>query len=432
MESNDHDLTSGSRPGAEGGAALETAAKPARLMSLDAYRGLIMVTLAGGGFGIAKVAEKLDTGIWHKLAFHCRHPDWISQFDWVGCSYWDLIQPSFMFMVGVAMPFSYARRAREGHSYSRRFRHALTRALVLILLGVFLQSRGGTQTNFTFVNVLAQIGLGYLFVFLLLGRRFRLQVAAAAAILVGYWLLFVLYPLPGPEFHYAAAGIDLTAVPDLFRHWAKNANAAWAFDVWFLNLFPRSEPFDFNSGGYTTLNFVPSIVTMLLGVMAGELLRGPRKPSVKFGLLVLGGLVCMGLAVAAGCTVCPIVKRIWTPSWALFSGAWALWILAALYLVIDVARLRAWAVPLVIVGMNSILMYMMAQTLKPWTADMLQIHFGPLAHTVKTWANETYRIDLGQGLFDGTYGPMVQAVSVLVVFWLICLWLYRQKAFLRI
>ncbi len=389
-------------------------ARPGRLTSLDAYRGFVMLTLASAGFGIAKVAEQVGGPVWQTLAFHVRHPDWVSNFGAVGFACWDLIQPSFMFMVGVAMPYSYARRAREGHSMARMTGHAATRAVVLTLLGVFLASHWSRQTNFVFTNVLAQMGLGYLFVFWLMWYPFWGQLAAMAAVLAGCWALFVLYPAPGPHFDFAAAGIDQDWVmPGLLAHWTKNANAAWQFDVWFLNLFPRSEPFEFNGGGYTTLNFVPSIATMLLGVMAGQLLRSSRTAWQKFGLLVLGGVVCMALAVAAGYTVCPVVKRIWTPSWALFAGAWTLWMLALFYCVIDIWGFRAWSFPLVVVGMNSILMYMMFQTIRGWTAGQLKVHFG-------------------QDIFAGTCGPIVQSLSVLLVFWLICWWLYRQKVFLRI
>jgi heparan-alpha-glucosaminide N-acetyltransferase len=394
--------------------AATSAGKPGRLMSLDAYRGFIMLTLASAGFGIAKVAEKMNSSFWHALVPHVRHPEWISNTGGIGFAYWDLIQPSFMFMVGVAMPYSYARRVRDGHSMARMTGHAVTRAVVLTLLGVFLASNWSTQTDFVFFNVLSQIGLGYLFVFWLMWCPFRVQLLAIVAILVGYWALFFVYPAPGADFDYAASGIDRSWVaPGLFAHWTKNANAAWRVDVWLLNLFPRSEPFRSNPGGYTTLNFVPSIVTMLLGVMAGQLLRGPRSSREKLARLLLGGIACMLVGVAAGYTVCPIVKRIWTPSWALFSGAWTLWLLATFYYVIDVRERRASAFPLAVVGMNSILMYMMFQLIRGWTAETLQIHFG-------------------QEIFAGTYGPILESLSVLAVFWLICWWLYRQKIFIRI
>ena len=147
-----------------------------------------------------------------------------------------------------------------------------------------------------------------------------MQLAAIAAILVGYTLFFGLYPAPGPKFDPTSVGVPDNWQYHLtgwFAHWNKNSNAAHSFDLWFLNLFPRVEPFRFNKGGYQTLNFVPSLATMLLGLMAGEMLPA-RKPVQKFWLLVAAALGCLLVGWLMGEFVCPIVKRIWTPSWAVY------------------------------------------------------------------------------------------------------------------
>lgn len=390
--------------------------KPARLLSLDAYRGLIMLTLAANGFGLAAVANKLpDSSFWQFVHYHFEHPDWLSHLPELGlaCSYWDLIQPSFMFMVGVAMPFSYSRRATEGESFGRQAVHAAIRSLVLILMGVFLASAWEVETRWVFTNVLAQIGLGYFFVFCLLRLPPWSQILAASAILVGYWWFFVRFDVPGA-----------TAYADYF---VKNANAAWNFDLWFLNLFPRTKPFTESDGGYATLNFVPSMVTMLLGVMSGQVLRSERSPQSKLRILVAAGVVCMALALAAGYTVCPIIKRIWTPSWTLFSGAYTLWILAAMYGIADVKGYRRWTFPLVVFGMNSMLVYWMGQMLKGWTAKQIKIHCGGIP-----WPFAESGMTLRQYMDGGLYGSIVQSLLVTLVFWLVCLWLYRHKIFLRV
>ncbi|PYJ02880.1 MAG: DUF5009 domain-containing protein, partial [Verrucomicrobia bacterium] len=128
------------------------------------------------------------------LAHHQSHAAWI------GCSLHDLIQPSFSFLVGVALPFSLARRTAEGQSPWRRTLHAFWRALMLVLLGVFLRSVGSAHTRWTFEDTLSQIGLGYGFLYLLGLRSMRVQWTAVGVILIGYWLLFALYPLPGLDF----------------------------------------------------------------------------------------------------------------------------------------------------------------------------------------------------------------------------------------
>jgi predicted acyltransferase len=324
-------------------------------------------------------------------------------------------------MVGIAVPYSYARRSEQGHSFAQQFRHALIRGGILVLLAVFLTSgsRGDGQTRWEFTNVLGQIGLGYPFLLFLLNRRFSAQAATVGAILVGYWALFAVYPLPAAGFNYAAVGVtpeDLAggAVQEGFLgHWSKNSNVAAAFDVWFLNLFPRSTPFAFNAGGYATLNFVPALATMILGLMCGELLRSPRTAREKIRLLLIAAGALLVAGAVAGVTVCPIVKRIWTPSWVLFSGGLVIGILTAFYWVIDVAGYRRWSKFLVVVGMNSIAIYMMSQLMRPWVGDLLRVH-------------------LGSGWFTGAYGPMARDVLTLLVFWLICWGMYRRKIFLRV
>src|SRR4249920_3964697 len=96
---------------------------PSRLASLDAFRGFIMLAMASGGFGLSKIAksesEAATSGFWPVLAYQFDHVAW------TGCGFWDLIQPAFMFMVGVAMPFSYSRRSAEGQSGAVQFAHVL-------------------------------------------------------------------------------------------------------------------------------------------------------------------------------------------------------------------------------------------------------------------------------------------------------------------
>jgi predicted acyltransferase len=436
-----------------------------RLVSLDAYRGFVMLAMVSAGLGIPSVVRTLATQareaglasypgqkLWEFLAYQADHVGW------VGCGFWDMIQPSFMFMVGVAMPYSFASRTAKGATRRDNIIHVAVRSVILIFLGVFLSSNGARQTNYTFVNVLSQIGLGYAVVYLFLGRGRLLQLAGAAAILVGYAAPFALYPLPPADFDYAKVGVkaeDHAVFNDPYAaHWNKNSNVAHDADLWFLNLFPQREREDpatgekvrrffFNDGGYQTLNFVPSIATMLFGLMAGEWLRTRRPKWRKATGLFVAGLLFLaaGLAIdhtiwpdwladgaarlasALGAsaspffertwTLCPIVKRIWTPSWAVFSTGWTLLMLAGFFWVIDIWGWRRWAFPLVVVGMNSIAMYCMAQLMKGWVRGTLKTH-------------------IGQNIFTGTYGPMIDAFAVLLVLWLVCLWMYRKKIFVRI
>ncbi|MBI4606580.1 MAG: DUF5009 domain-containing protein [Planctomycetes bacterium] len=385
-----------------------------RLGSLDAYRGFSMLLMASGGLGIAKVAESFPgSSLWSAIGYQFEHVEW------TGCALWDLIQPSFMFMVGVSMPFSYAARAARGQSYGRMLLHALRRSLALVALGVFLRSNHAEQTRFTFEDVLSQIGLGYTFLFLLWGRGARVQLAAAAAILFADWLAFAVYPLPPSGFDHASVGVppDWPRLTGLAAHFDKNTNLGTAFDQWFLNLFPREKPFAYNGGGYQTLNFVPSLATMVFGLLAGELLRGPRRPAGK--VLVLLGASALGFVAGAALDLlglCPIAKRIWTPAWALFSSGWTFLFLAGFYALMDVAGLRRWAFPLTVVGMNSIAVYCMAGLTGGWIARTWKIHLGPQVFQ----------------LSGAVYEPIVQSSAVLLCFWLVALWMLRRGIFLRI
>jgi predicted acyltransferase len=386
---------------------------PVRLGSVDAYRGLVMFLMMAEVLHLSQVsAANPESSFWSFLAWHQTHVPW------TGCTLHDLIQPSFSLLVGVALPFSLASRLGRGQSLGRLTFHAAWRALALILLGIFLRSMGRPQTNFTFEDTLTQIGLGYLPLFLLSLGPPRLWWVALGVILVGYWTAFALYPLPAASFDTAAVGVP----PDLphnlagfAAHWNKNTNLAWAFDTWFLNLFPREREFAYNGGGYATLSFIPTLGTMILGLIAGEWLRrGDAKSSIKKLVAVGVALLAGGLALHYG-GICPNVKRIWTPAWTLFSGGWYFLILAAFYTVVDVVGFRRWAFPLIVIGMNSIAAYVMAHLFEPFIVDSFKTHFGA----------EFFE------LAGEAWAPLVTGIVVLVVYWLILFWMYRRKIFLK-
>src|SRR5439155_2514967 len=158
------------------------------------------------------------------------------------------------------------------------------------------------QTYWTFEDTLTQIGLGYVFLFLLAFASVRVQIGAFIAILVGFWAAFVMYPLPPAGFDYTKVGVPADW-PHLYTgflaHWNKNSNLSWAFDVWFLNLFPRESPFRFNNGGWSTLSFIPTLATMQLGVFVALWLRTSRTVMEKLkGMILAGiGLTLLGLII---------------------------------------------------------------------------------------------------------------------------------------
>jgi len=388
---------------------------PTRLASIDAYRGLVMFLMLGEVLRFCEVAAARPGSIlWGILCYNQSHVEWTYG------SLHDLIQPSFSFLVGVALPFSLASRLAAGQTRGRMIAHAFWRAAVLAALGIWLRSIGHPQTYFTFEDTLTQIGLGYGFLFLLGLRPVRDQWIALAVILVGYWAAFVLYPLPLAGFDYAAVGVPADW-PHLFTgfpaHWNKNSNLAWAFDTWFLNLFPREKPFLFNGGGYATLSFIPTLGTMILGLIAGGVLRSPRAPSARVRWFVIAGVVGLVSGWLLGVTgLCPVVKRIWTPSFTLWSGGWCFLLLAGFYAVIDVRGRRPEAFPLIVIGTNSIAAYLMSWLFMRFVETSLATHLG----------EGSFRV------FGDAYAPFVQGVLALTVVWLMLYWMYKRRIFLRI
>ncbi len=249
-----------------------------RNVAVDAYRGLVMLLMMGEVLQFSRISEAFPASwFWKILAFNQTHAEW------AGCSLHDLIQPGFSFLVGVALPYSIASRLAKGATFGKLLAHTAWRALVLIALGIFLRSMNSPQTNFTFEDTLTQIGLGYVFLFLLGFRSPRFQWTALAVILFGYWLAWALYPAPGPGFNWQAVGVPANWThfyTGFAAHWNKNSNLGQAVDLWFLNLFPRPKPFAYNDGGYLTLSFIPTLGTMILGLIAGQWLRAsaPRIP----------------------------------------------------------------------------------------------------------------------------------------------------------
>jgi predicted acyltransferase len=388
---------------------------PQRNVAVDAYRGLVMLLMMGEVLRFWDVWQAYPTNwFWHLLAWNQTHVEW------AGMSLHDTIQPGFTFLAGVALPYSIRSRQRKGETFRHMLFHTMWRSLVLVALGIFLRSTAGPITYFTFEDTLTQIGLGYTFALLLTLARPRWQWIATGAILFAYWLAWALYPVPGPGFDWSTVGVP----PDWHSHlftgfaanWNRNANLGNAFDQWFLNLFPRTSPYRWNSGGYLTLSFIPTLGTMLLGVIAGRwsLQAAPKIPLRRF-LLAAAGLIALGLLFHFT-GICPIVKRIWTPSWTLFSGGVCFLFLTAFSWFVDVKRNRRAVFPLVVVGMNSIAAYLIAELCHDFVENSFRIHLGMRVLNV-----------LGAGL-----EPLVLGMLTLLTYWLALYWMHRKKIFVRI
>jgi predicted acyltransferase len=348
-----------------------------RLASLDAYRGFIMLLLVSHGFGLAVLQHYPG---WAWLAGQVDHAAW------EGCTFWDLIQPAFTFMVGMAMPFAFARRMAEGATGRDLFRHVAWRAVVLIALSNVSSNWGGRpRPVLQLINVLCQIAFGYVLCFLITRLRFTLQAGIAAAMLAGYWALFVLFPGPGGAF-------------------SKTGNIGAVIDLKLLG-------YNYN-GYYTTINSIGNAVTILFGCWAGMLARTQKSHAARLRILLACAVAALVLGLALE-PFNPMVKRLWTASFTFFSAGWVVLMLAVFYWLVEVKQWRRWSFPFVIFGTNSIFIYCFSQVLRGW-----------LDRGLRTFT--------GNFWYLGDLGAIPQNITVLAVMWLMCFWLYRRRIFFKI
>jgi predicted acyltransferase len=348
-----------------------------RLVSLDAYRGFIMLLLVSEGFGLAAL-QHYPRWVW--LAAQVDHAPW------EGCKFWDLIQPAFTFMVGVAMPFAFARRMSQGATNSNVFRHVAYRSFMLILLSNLYSNWGEPHLSLQLINVLSQIGFGYMICYLITRMQFRFQVAAGLAMLAAFWALFAIFPGPaGP--------------------WPQTGNIGAVIDLKVLG---------YNySGYYTTINFIGNAVTILFGCWTGMLLRTSKTHAYKLKVLAAsaGAGLVLGLALEP---LNPMVKRLWTASFTFFSAGCVILMLMAFYWIIEVKGVKGWAFPFIVLGMNSIFIYSLGQI------------------GIKGWLNSGLRNFTKDFRILGDLGAIPQSILVLAVMWYMCYWLYRRKLFFKI
>jgi predicted acyltransferase len=395
---------------------LESPAVKPRIASIDIFRGLIMFLMLFQMVHLDQIAKRLREGSWGKfwewVYFHTTHVEW------EGGSLHDLIQPGFSFLVGTAMAFSIWSRQRQGQSWVRMFTHAILRSLILVALGVLLRNLRTDRIDFQFTDTLCQIGLGYTFLFVVASLPRIWSYIAVVIILVGYWIAFASYAPPTPDFDYAAVGVptDWPHHHDGFEaHWNKNSNLAWAFDRWWINLFPREKPFTHNAGGYSTLSFIPTLATMILGLIAGGWLRDDITRARRISLFIIAMVICWSLAwLIDYFEYCPIVKRIWTPTWTLWSGGWCFALLLLFHLVCDVVGWKAWAFPLTVIGANSIVAYVMSFATVPFLRGRFESWLGFLWEPL------------------GDSAPAAIGLTVFAVIWYVLYWMYKHRLYVRI
>jgi predicted acyltransferase len=310
------------RPDAEGG----------RVLSIDALRGFDMFWIIGGGAIFESLVEVWRHPVTETIRVQLEHVQW------EGFHFEDLIFPLFIFVVGAVLPFSLSRRVERGESALGIHLHVLKRAAVLILLGLILNGLLRFDwAEMRWPGVLQRIGVCYLFAALIvLHTKWRSQAILIGVVLLSYWAVTKLVPVPG-----GAPG-DVSMQGCLSSYVDQQ-------------LIPGRLYYTYgdNEGILSTF---PAICTALLGALAGQWLRSNRSGPRKAAGLALAGMASLLVGYAWG-KVFPINKILWTSSYVLFAGGWSLLLLALFYGIIDVLGFRRWAFIFVVIGMNAITIY---------------------------------------------------------------------------
>jgi len=385
-----------------------------RLMSLDVFRGAT----------IAAMMLVNNPGNWGAVYPQLLHAPWH------GWTFTDLVFPFFLWIVGVAIPLSVARRLEQGQSRRELFGHAARRALILFGLGLFLNSFSyflhgdlwrdfpgwlhDYATSVRIPGVLQRIAVCYLAataVFLLTGLRG--QVLATVLCLAGYWALMMLVPVPG----YGAGVLE------------KQGNLSQYLDNLILN-GPVIGTHVWKTAGTWDpegiLSTLPAIASCLFGVLTGHLLRSKLIPEAKTSWMFVGGC---GLLLAGQIwdAWLPINKNLWTSSYAVFMAGMALLCFGVCYWLVDVQGWRRWAQPFAIYGMNAITVFVLAGVLGRLSLEIKVSGAGDKPLALKTWLFN----GLSGWVPDPKIASLLWAILYVLMLYAIAYAMYRRKWFIK-
>jgi predicted acyltransferase len=357
-----------------------------RLLSLDFYRGLTMLLLIAEFSHLFRymVSPELEGSFIALVGQQFHHVKW------EGMHFWDLIQPFFMFIVGVAMPLSFSRRMAKGDSMALVRKHVFVRAFLMLFLGWALYCIDPGKIVFRFQNVLAQLGVAYLLAFLIIRKAPAYQIGFSLLLILISESLYRFFPVEGFN--------------DAFVN-GEN------FGAWFNILISGEE----RGGGWAMFNAIPTAAHTIWGVLAGQLLMSDRTSMKKVQILIASGMI--GLLIGYGLSpFTPIIKKIATSTFVFASGGWSLWALALCYWVIDIKKYQKGVLFFAVVGMNPLFIYLFAHV---GGADLIMKIALPFSNLLFGWTGE-----LGAHIMLSTV--------VLFFLWYICYWMYKKKIFIRI
>lgn len=354
-----------------------------RLMSLDVLRGLDMFFLVCLSYIFLELPEVSDNGLFRWLASQCEHPEW------AGFTMYDIVFPMFIFIVGVAMPFSFTRRMILEGGKRKLYKHVAVRTIALMIIGLVLwQTPGGPHPEYGYYSVLYRIGFSYFFAaIIMMNTGIKGQAYWAFGLLIGHWLLMRFMPIPGYGVgDFSQAGNLDTYLRDCIAE-VITPNFRYVFSI----------------------SLIPSISNALFGALTGHFLMSDKQKSIKARWLLYAGIIFILISLIIHLDF-PVNKKIGSPSFHLLTCGISLLLLAVLYWLIDVKGYKKWAFFLVVVGVNPITIYMAG-----WLID-----FNGIANVFI-------------GRFNFGNGQVLAIVTLAAVIkWLFLYYLYRQKIFIKI
>jgi predicted acyltransferase len=359
-----------------------------RVLSVDFFRGLTMFLLIGESTRLYSHFESIGgNGVMHFLATQLSHHEWN------GLHFWDLIQPFFMFIVGVAIPFAVANRKKKGDSDRKIFLHALRRSALLLFLGWAIYCIGPGKIVWRFQNVLAQLSITYLVAFLIMRKSTTFQISFTIIILLLIDLAYRFFPVEGFN-----------------QPWIPYKNLG----AWFNQMVERTD----KTSIWASLNFISTTAHTVWGMLFGKLLMSERTIKNKLQIMTGAGIMCLIIGYSLDLlNITPIIKKIATSSFVFASGGWAILALCCSWWLIDIKKyFREGSRFFIIVGMNCIAIYLFFEV---GGAGLLYEIFTPFTTSLLTWAG-TITVGIATSL-------LVWASQ-----WYMCYWLYKNKIFIKI
>lgn len=360
-----------------------------RLLSLDLYRGIIMFLLVAECAGLFSNSKDLfpEGTIFMSLLEQFEHPEWH------GLRFWDLLHPSFTFIIGVAMVFSIESRLKKGAIWKTIFLHILRRSAILFLLGLTITSYRSGILSWKLWNVLVSFSVSILVCVLIFHLSLVTQFVVSLALVIGYDVCYMLWNVPGFDQPYV-----------------QNHDLGAFIDYFLTGVIPKH--------GWSAASVIPGTALMIWGMVSARMLRSEKSQLQKFKILALACACFLSVGYILSFIGIPLNKHIFTSSYTIVSCGYCLLFLSSSYWLVDMKGRKSWAPFFTCVGMNSIFIYVFAQTI---ARDGLKNILALYTNRFMVWFSLPHDVSM-----------VLLSASVIAVEWYICWFLYKRKIVIKI